>query len=110
MLGMLKVSRGMLSRDPGVRPSAKGVEGMFGELIKRAGIEVHCQLSAPEKFSRAQRAPKREEKVDAYAAPGSSSADTSGRDSSSPSYSMIEFDTPDYPDYQDDYIHSSDSE
>lgn len=107
VLGMLKVSREMLSRDPAGRSSAREVEGMFGELIRRAGIEVHCQPSALERFS---RAPKREEKLDAYAAPRSSSADTSDRDSPSPSDSMIEFDTTGYPDYQDDYIHSSDSE
>ena len=107
VLGMLKVSRGMLSKDPSGRPSAREVEDMFRELIRRAGIEVHCQSSAPEKFSRAQCGPKREEKVDAYAAPGSSFADTSGRGSPSPADSMIEFDTTGF---EDDYIHSSDSE
>lgn len=109
VLGMLKVTRGMLSRDPGARPLAKDVEGMFGELIKRAGIEVHCQPSAPEKFSRSRGAPQ-SEKLDAYAVPGSSSADTSGRDSPSPPDSMIDFDAACYGDYQDDYIHSSASE
>lgn len=103
---MLKVSRGMLSRDPAGRPSAREVEGMFGELIKRAGIEVHCQPPAPDKVSRAQRVPKWE-KVDAYAAPESSSADTSGRDSPSPPDSMLEFVTTGF---EDEYIHSSDSE
>lgn len=107
VLGMLKVSRGMLSRDPAGRPSAREVEGMFGELIKRAGIEVHCQPPAPDKVSRAQRVPKWEEKVDAYAAPESSSADTSGRDSPSPPDSMLEFVTTGF---EDEYIHSSDSE
>lgn len=97
----------MLSKDPSGRPSAREVEDMFRELIRRAGIEVHCQSSAPEKFSRAQCGPKREEKVDAYAAPGSSFADTSGRGSPSPADSMIEFDTTGF---EDDYIHSSDSE
>lgn len=99
VLGMLKVVRGMLRRVPEERPSAREVEGDFGGLLGRAGVGVHCQASVPEKAG--QRLSKREEKVGACAGP--ECADTSGRDSPSPSNSVVNFDTTEY---QDDYIHS----